>query len=117
MNLVDVRMSNRFPGGWGTEQQSSMAADNGDLTALVFNEEVPESTYIPEEKDTEYDSTVEVLPENRSYVSGTADKEQQQHFITAVFVVSFDTRKGSGGWSFVFVVNNVESINYHNFNN
>ena len=72
--------------------KSNMAAGNDDLKGLVFNEEIPESTHFPGGNVTEYGSTEQARP--RSIETASAETDQKQDFIIAVFVVSFDTRKG-----------------------
>ena len=75
-----------------------MAADEDDLKRLVCNEEIPESTHFPAEKVTEYGSTEQsrsgqLSIGGSSSEAGPADGSHEE-FIIAVFVVSFDTRKG-----------------------
>jgi hypothetical protein len=71
-----------------------MAAGNDDLKGLVFNEEIPESTHFPGGNVTEYGSTEQARPGQLSIGTASAETDQKQDFIIAVFVVSFDTRKG-----------------------
>jgi hypothetical protein len=74
--------------------KSNMAAGNDDLKGLVFNEEIPESTHFPGGNVTEYGSTEQARPGQLSIGTASAETDQKQDFIIAVFVVSFDTRKG-----------------------
>lgn len=86
-----------------------MAAEgDDDLKDLVFNEEIPESTYFPSEQVTEYGSTNEASPGQFSIEPSSSGTEQEQDFIVAVFVVSFDTRKG---WEYSYL-NFVKVFNF-----
>ena len=78
-----------------------MADEEDDIKALVFNEEIPESTYFSGEQVTEYGSTRQATPGQLSTETFSSAAEQSQEFIIAVFVVSFDTRKGLVKVSFV----------------
>ena len=81
-----------------------MAAEgDNDLKGLVFNEEIPESTYFPSDQVTEYGSTNQARPGQLSIEPSSTETEQEQDFIVAVFVVSFDTRKGWECFYFNFV--------------
>jgi hypothetical protein len=73
-----------------------MADDEDDIKALVFSEEIPESTYFSGETVTEYGSSGPAVPGQLSVEAFPCGREQPHEFIIAVFVVSFDTRKGLG---------------------
>ena len=70
------------------------AEEDDDIKGLVFHEEIPESTYFPSEQVTEYGSIDQARPGQLSIEPSSSATEQEQDFIIAVFVVSFDTRKG-----------------------
>ena len=71
-----------------------MAAGKDDLKGLIFSEEIPESTYLSDQNIIEYDSKEQTTSGEFSVGTVSSDTDQQQEFIIAVFVVSFDTRKG-----------------------
>ena len=92
--VISVEVRRIFRGGRARQQQTNMAADDGDKKGLVFNEEIPESTHFPRDQVTEYGSTEQVRPRQLRVEAGANVTDEQQEFIIAVFVVSFDTRKG-----------------------
>lgn len=70
-----------------------MADDDDDSKGLVEHEEIPESIRFAGQNVVGYGSNEAVFPEDlRSVATGVTP--EQQDLILAVFVVSFDTRKG-----------------------
>lgn len=68
-----------------------MATEDDDSKGLVSNEEIPESTYFHAEESFQRESAGKEL---FNYGAVTRKERDHQQFILAVFVVTFDTRKG-----------------------
>lgn len=71
-----------------------MANNDDGLKGLVDHEEIPEATRFPDE-DTIEDSGNEAIVSEQSHHVTNRDTALQQDMIVAVFVVTFDTRKGN----------------------